>query len=466
MGFNEVLAAAFARHADANALLTQDGQILSFARLERTVSVFAARLAQEGVSPGQCVAVVTDNNVVRISLFLALCRLGCDTALVSAPAQLAARGQTIDAVVRFPDQDAKGAWRCIDFTQDWLAGSADPAFRMRPAGRLVVGTSGSTGAPRYVRMRPDIYVHLIPHLADGSGPSRGPVMVSIPVTAPFSVFLMIRAFVEGFGFCGMAPTARESLEAAARFGVREMMMTPLALSEVVAAAESGAPIGDLDRIAVFGSVAEGALLARAGKAFRCGVCIINGATEIGQTSFGNFQPDRYTTGWSGKPLGRIEIRIGEGLPQGEVGRLFIRTPAEDRVEGYIGGPPVYDVEGWFDSGDLARLLPDGTLMIEGRADNLINLGGAKYSAERIEELVAQCKGVDICAATRIDPPGGMAPELGIVVVGRPTFNEEEARAFVASRLRTMAKIRIVTCKVLPTLPSGKIDRAALAHLFS
>jgi non-ribosomal peptide synthetase component F len=52
MSFNAVLAEIFARHADAPALLSQDGQTLTFAKLERTVSALATRLRGEGISPG------------------------------------------------------------------------------------------------------------------------------------------------------------------------------------------------------------------------------------------------------------------------------------------------------------------------------------------------------------------------------------------------------------------------------
>src|SRR4051812_21356533 len=101
MALNELLSEAFRRHAGAPALLSQDGQILSFAKLEHTVAVLAARLRAEGIGPGQCVAVVADNRALRIALTLALMRLGPDIALVSALGALARRGQRIDAAIHF-----------------------------------------------------------------------------------------------------------------------------------------------------------------------------------------------------------------------------------------------------------------------------------------------------------------------------------------------------------------------------
>lgn len=465
MRFNNLLAEAFALHAKAPALLTQDGQILTFERLERTVALFATRLRDEGIGPGQCVAVITDNNAVRIAVFLALSRLGADTALVQAPAALAACGQKIDAVVRFAEQGAGGVQRSIIFSQDWLNGTPDPTLKMQESGAMILSTSGSTGAPRYIRMPPQTYVDLEAYLYEGVSESIGTVMSSIPVTAPFSICMMIRAFRRGHGFSGMRPTGAETLNEAARFGVREMMLTPLALAELVAAAEAGAPKGDLVRIVVFGAVAEGPLLARAEKAFATEVYICNGASESGQTSFGRFDAASYVTGWCGQPTKTTGLRIGDGTAPGESGRLYLRPPFPGFCTGYIGGSPVYDADGWFDTGDIARIQPDGTLIVEGRVDNLINLGGSKFAAERIEALVAQCPGVDICAATRVVPPGGLAPELGVAVVAGAGFDAGRTIAHVTGKLRTNAKMRIVVCPKLPMLPSGKVDRSALAALF-
>lgn len=465
MAFNEVLAAAFAKHADANALLSQDGQILTFAKLERTVSVLTARLRAEGLGPGQRVALLTDNRALRIALMLALARLGPETALIASAAALARLGVEVDAAIRFADQSGDGARRSIVFSQDWLDGEPDRAPLSTPPGKLILSTSGSTGAPRYVRMRPETYLNLVHHHGDGTGESLGPVLVTIPDSSPFSIYLLLRAFQGGHGFTGMSPTGAQSLVEAERFGVREMMVTPLALNELVSAAERGAPKGDLARIVVFGSVAEGSLLARAEDAFGCGVYICVGATEIGQTSFGRFDRVHYVTGWSGRPLRRIELRIAAGEGDHGGGRLLLRAPPEDRVEGYLGGPPVYDADGWFDSGDIARLTSDGVLTIEGRADNVINLGGAKYAAERVEAVAGQCPGVSMCAAVRLDPPGAGAPELGLAVVASTGFDAAHLKALLAQKLRTSATIRVIECAELPSLPTGKLDRAAVTRLF-
>src|SRR6185369_2582521 len=129
---------------------------------------------------------------LRIALFLALARLGPDVALVSALGALARRGQRIDAAIHFADQKVESAQRSIILSQDWLDGQPDTATTFATPGALVLSTSGSTGEPRYVRIRPQSCADMLDKLADGSGPSIGPVMMSIPETAPFSIFMLLR----------------------------------------------------------------------------------------------------------------------------------------------------------------------------------------------------------------------------------------------------------------------------------
>ncbi len=464
-GFNAQLRDILLGHGDAPALMTQDGQVLSFARVERAVASLATRLAAEGIGPGMRVAPLTDNRAVRILLMLALLRRGVEVAMMPAPGALAALGLKVDAVIRFAEQPYDGPARSVVFAQGWLEAAPDPDLPIEEAGALLVATSGSTGMPRFLRLRPGMYLDMVRNFTEGTGQSRGSVLVSIPEFTTYAIFLMLRAFVGGHGVMGMHPTPAETLEAAAQFGVREMKLTPLALNDLLAAIDRGAPVPELKLLGVFGAVASRELVARAERAFGVPVSIILGSSEIGQTSFGVADAASYVPGWSGRVLSDVEARIDPGPEGGESGRLFLRPLPKHRLEGYLGGAPVYDAEGWFDTGDLARFLPDGCLVIEGRADNVINLGGAKIAAELVEMLAGQSPGVTLAAATRLDPAGGGPPELGIAAVTGPGFDAEQVAVAVAARLRTTAKVRVIDCPALPHLPSGKLDRRALPGLF-
>jgi long-chain acyl-CoA synthetase len=92
-------------------------------------------------------------------------------------------------------------------------------------------------------------------------------------------------------------------------------------------------------------------------------------------------------GSAGQPLAGTSLRIvdpesGELLALGQRGRVLARGPQV--MAGYWGKPEasaaVLDGEGWFDTGDLGHLLPDGSLVLTGRAKDTIVLS----SGENIE----------------------------------------------------------------------------------
>lgn len=99
------------------------------------------------------------------------------------------------------------------------------------------------------------------------------------------------------------------------------------------------------------------------------------------------RPWRNRRGSAGQPLPATELRIvdpesGEPLGWRQRGRVLARGPQV--MSGYFGKPEataaVLDGAGWFDTGDLGQLLPDGTLVLTGRAKDTIVLS----SGENIE----------------------------------------------------------------------------------
>ncbi len=99
------------------------------------------------------------------------------------------------------------------------------------------------------------------------------------------------------------------------------------------------------------------------------------------------RPWRNIRGSSGLPMPQTEFRIvdpdnGQPLAFRQRGRVMVRGPQV--MAGYLGKPEasakVLDAEGWFDTGDLGMLLPDGSVALTGRAKDTIVLS----SGENIE----------------------------------------------------------------------------------
>ncbi len=141
------------------------------------------------------------------------------------------------------------------------------------------------------------------------------------------------------------------------------------------------------------------------------------------------------------PFG-VELRIvdddGSELPRDGVksGRLQVRGPwvikryfkAEDDAT---------DADGWFDTGDVAALHPDGTMQITDRAKDVIKSGGEWISSVELENAAVGCPGVAEAAAIGVYHPRW--DERPILLVVRKPESDVTAADVTAHLGRHVAK---------------------------
>jgi long-chain acyl-CoA synthetase len=160
---------------------------------------------------------------------------------------------------------------------------------------------------------------------------------------------------------------------------------------------------------------------------------------------------------------RIADAQGRDVPPGEAGELQILTPFI--MNGYLDQPELTRAafaDGYFRTGDMARLKDDGTPELVGRSKDLIVRGGAKVSPLELDGVLAQHPG--IAAALTVGVADEIAGErIHVLIVPRAdAIDEKELRRWVADRVEAYKRPDVYHFGAeLPLGRTGKVDRDAL-----
>ena len=178
-------------------------------------------------------------------------------------------------------------------------------------------------------------------------------------------------------------------------------------------------------------------------------------------------PDR-TAAFSGKPAIGVDLHLtdadGRALPdqRGAEGHLHVRGAAV--IERYFGhAESATDAEGWFATGDLARIEADGNLIITGRAKDLIKSGGEWINPAEIEAVVGALPQVSLAAVIgRPDAKWGERPLLLVEVRAEQDVSDEALLASLRGRVAPWwIPDAVVRLPSMPLAPTGKIDKVRL-----
>ncbi|WP_197419070.1 MULTISPECIES: long-chain fatty acid--CoA ligase [unclassified Sphingomonas] len=168
------------------------------------------------------------------------------------------------------------------------------------------------------------------------------------------------------------------------------------------------------------------------------------------------------------PFG-VELRIvdDEGVVQprdGESsGRLQIRGPWIIKQYFQDAGGPCLSADGWFDTGDVAVLHPDGTMHITDRAKDVIKSGGEWISSVELENAAVGCPGVAEAAAIGVYHPKWEERPL-LLVVRKPgsDVTPEQVSAYLARHVaKWWLPDEILFVDQLPHTATGKLLKTAL-----
>jgi long-chain acyl-CoA synthetase len=175
------------------------------------------------------------------------------------------------------------------------------------------------------------------------------------------------------------------------------------------------------------------------------------------------------TGTIGYPMPSTEVSVrdpetGTEVQAGSPGELCVRGPQVMR--GYWNRPDetakAMTPDGYFRTGDVALLLPDGSLKIIDRMKDMILVSGFNVYPNEVEEVVASCPGVAEVAVIGLPNDATGEQVTAYVVRAEPGLTEAEIRTWCRERLTSYKVPRHIEFRdSLPKTNVGKVLRRAL-----
>ena len=164
----------------------------------------------------------------------------------------------------------------------------------------------------------------------------------------------------------------------------------------------------------------------------------------------------------GRLTGSSQARLAHAVDG--VGELEVRGP--ELCLGYLDPADTaaaFTADGWFRTGDLARLGPDRTVTIAGRVKDIVVRGGENISTKEVEDYLAEYPPVAEAAIVGVpDPVLGERACVFVVASGQaPSL--ADISAYLISRDIAKQKVpeHLIIVSELPRTPSGKIQKFLL-----
>lgn len=196
-----------------------------------------------------------------------------------------------------------------------------------------------------------------------------------------------------------------------------------------------------------------------------------GLTETSPVVVGNPMTTGRQPGSIGVPFPDVEVRVVDpehptvDVPLGARGELLVRGPQV--FSGYRNQPEetaAAFVDGWFRTGDVVTMAPDGFLTIVDRIKEIIITGGFNVYPTEVEAVLRTHPSVEDAAVVGLPlPDGGELVVAAVVIAGGQELDADAVAAHVRSAL-TGYKVprRFVRVEALPTNPLGKVLRREVA----
>lgn len=479
------------RTPDKTALVDGD-EATTFAELDQASDSLAARLAADGLEPGQKIGFLDRNSSEFFTILFAAAKAGLTLVpinfrLAAAEVEFIAQDAGLEALFvgrEFEPLAASlpaelGAASRVYLVEDRIrfAGEATHTQAPRRASpediAVQMYTSGTTGLPKGVQLSNYAMVR-----SAVEGLSVWPAMFK-PDAAVLGTMPLFHIAACNLGLAGLyagarveimkAGSAREIISLIAERKIAVVPLPATLIHDIIRLPEvTSLDLSHLDTLLIAGSGIQVELLRDAQKILGCGFALSYGMTECcgGLTYLG---PDDCTPDAgeklksAGLPLGNSEVRVvgedGEDLPVRETGEILCRT---DRVmSGYWNRPEATERAlegGWYHSGDAGYFDEDGYLYVVDRIKDMVISGGENIYPVEVESVLFEHPDVaDVAVIGVPDERWGEALLACIIPVDGRRPAPQELQAFMKGRLAGFKIPRLYEfVDAFPRNASGKV----------
>jgi acyl-coenzyme A synthetase/AMP-(fatty) acid ligase len=471
------IAQAVAWHASrtpqAIAVVRQGGPV-TYRRLARDLTRCVHALRDFNIGPGTLVGLSLSHRYTHLLLML-----GCELAGATMTAVLTDDDDIIQHCgVILTDQSGPLTLspKTTVLTPDWLArarpprvmpplgGAADPLEREIPPEQIVrmLRTSGTTGRPKSMPLPHATWMLRVDRT---TGPAADVVLPLPRLLCPYPLTIVSADMrVMGTLYHGGTVYLAAHDDVAGLISSGAINWAVLSLGDADGTVQRGIvpPAGHRMFIDVVG--ASVALPLRQRLRARLNAVVLNkyGANEL--HSIATFDDDNVGTLEPGTEA-RIVDEAGDDVVPGQTGRIRIRNDVMAHC--YFNDPELTEecfIDGWFQTNDLGSQPEPGKLLLHGRVDEVLNIGGVKVPTAPIEHRIRQIDGVSDAVLVSIRN----SRDVGILLVAVETAALEMAE--LEEKISPVLAVHRITytlmlSRSLPRTRTGKVMRHAIEAEF-
>ncbi|WP_218714179.1 (2,3-dihydroxybenzoyl)adenylate synthase [Arthrobacter sp. BF1] len=503
----DAVAARHARtHPDRIALVDEQERI-GYGELERRIAALASGFAALGIRPGERVLLQLPNRVSFIVSAMALMRAGAVpvyllpahrlselAAIAIQAAPVAYIGPAVHAGFDYRHQAAalsQGIPGGLQLIIDGPPGEGQVALEAVARNGVALAQStvsvnttelaflqlsgGTTGTPKLIPRSHDEYLYSVRRSVEVCGFTASTVLLLVLPAAhnfPMSSPGFLGALLAG-GRVVLAGNGSPDLA----FPLIELeqvtcvpLVPPLALAWTRAARNSSPDLSSLETIQVGGAKFLPGAAVELQKVLGVRLQQVFGMAE-GLVCYTRPEDDAFTVAQTqGRPMSEAdEVLIvdddGQPVAPGDIGHLLTRGPYT--IRGYYKAAEhnktAFTADGHYRTGDIARALPGGHLVVEGRSKDQINRGGEKISAEEIEDHLLAHPQVHDAALVAV--PDKFLGEISCAVIVPDGVAPSRAEIITFVRGRGVAAHKIPDrVHIVPDFPLTGVGKNSRAEL--